>query len=53
MFSCKALKRKLFLILLDIMLDSLCPSAPILCPPPQTAVGSSVDHKNHQCLTQT
>lgn len=53
MFSCRALKRKLFLILLDIMLDSLCPSAPILCPPPQTAVGSSVDHKNHQCLTQT
>ena len=53
MFSCRALKRKLFLVLFYIMLDSLCRSAPILCPPPQTAVGSSVDHKNHQCLTQT
>lgn len=36
MFSLRAPQRKSFLILLDIMLDSLWPSAPILCPPPQT-----------------
>ena len=52
-FSLTAPRRKLFLTQLDIMLDGLCPYASTLCPPPQTALGSSVDHKNHQCLIQT